>query len=296
MSKMTAKGTSSIAPLGEAASRESDSSGLVTAGMPSSILMLEASMRADPENTELSLQIAKAYQALASTHFETRLLLGGDDRDPSLVSDAVSAHERAVYYSRRFIDLKGISWSNTPETLRGNLAKSGDDQGVIDASFIAASGLKSIVAIQQKRPAYLTLLPLAETLSKFACAGSTRPSYPVWGCGIMRAVELAETPPLAGGDIKASRAAFQDILKHHPESLMPLALWAEHLLTKEPNPEDWAMIKEAAAAARKKSNERIFATAVGDAGAIPQNDESFLNSVALTRLDYMTRHEKKFFQ
>jgi hypothetical protein len=295
LSKMTAKGTASIAPLGEQSSRSSHNAELVNAAVPSSILMLEASLKADKTNTDLILQLAKAYQALATTKIETDLLLQGETRKDSTNSDAIATHERAVYYSRKFMELNAVQWNKEGDGLEKSLSLKSNDQKVVDTAFIAAASLKSIIAIAGKRATFLTLLPLAQKLSHFSCSGSLRPSYPIWSCDTMRGVELAETPSLAGGDLKASKSTFNSIYQNHKTSLMPLALWAQFLLSKDFDKTDWDMIKNAAATYRKSSQEKIFQTINGPSSAPDGEDEAYLNSVALIRIDYMTSNEKTFF-
>jgi hypothetical protein len=258
--------------------------------------MLEASLIADPTNETLLLSLAKGYNGYAVAVAETDQLSehpsGGNLHTAR--DRAISYHTKAVEKSRAFFRLKGLKWSsNADETAKG-FRNLGQDQSVIDLAYVAAHSLKSLVALQKGKAAALTYLPLANALTSIACDGGVRPSYPAWACDVMAAVELAEKPPVAGGDINKAKAMFNDVIKKHPNELMPKALLAQFVLTRQNNDTDWQRIKTAAQEYRDQRFERQKRIAL-DSELPAAEPNGLLNAAADRRIEILAAHEKDFF-
>jgi hypothetical protein len=294
LSTITANGAGALAPKAEVAMRRGQSYEAFKLGAPSGLQMLEASLLASPDNREILASLAKGYNAYATLAGETEILFSQGQRGGTSVQWVIDYHTLAVNRARRFLLASGIKWASDTGALKDSLQPYMDDQQLIDIAFIASHSLKSLMALQRGRPATLTYAPTADTLSQFACNGSRKPTYPVWACDAMKAIESAEKPSVAGGNLGESRKIFHEIYQRNPASLMPLALWAEHGLSKKFSPDDWSMIKEALTQFQAATHKRQSATVL-DANLPTDDDQALLNAVAARRIEFMAKHESEFF-
>jgi hypothetical protein len=110
----------------------------------------------------------------------------------------------------------------------------------------------------------------------------------------MSAIELAEKPPIAGGNINQAKDMFNVVIKKHPTELMPKALMAQFVLTKQYNPRDWKDIKIAAQEYRNQQFDRQRKITLER--DLPAADpHALLNAVAERRIEILSAHEKDFF-
>ena len=296
MRGLTAKGTASIAPSAEISMRQETSLEAFRTGAPSGLQMLEASLIVDSGNETLLVSLAKGYNGYAVAVAETdqlaeRVFAANTNTAREL---AIAYHTRAIEKARAFFSLKGIKWSTNADETATEIRSLSRDQSVSDLTFITAHSLKSLVALQKGKAAALTYLPLANALTAIACEGSQKPSYPDWACDVMTAVELAEKPAVAGGDINKAKAMFNEVIKKHPTELMPKALMAQFVLTKQNSDGDWQQIKTAAHEFRNLQFERQKKIALDP--ALPVTDpNAFLNAAAQRRIEILATHEKDFF-
>jgi hypothetical protein len=263
-------------------------------GAPSGFQMLEASLLAAPENTKILAALAKGYNAYATTVGETESFLNHEQTDSNPRQSAIDHHTLAISRARDFLKKSGVTWSTDLVTLQNGLRNHQHQQEVIDIAFIASHSLKSLIALQRGKPVTLTFAPIADALSQFACEGAQRPSYPTWACDAMKAVESAEKPSVAGGSLDESRRRFLEIFKQKPASLMPMALWAQHGLTKRFNRDDWSMIKEALNRYHSSRMSRQVAIATSDTPPA-EDEEGLINAAAARRLEFMAKHESDLF-
>ena len=296
MRDLAAKGTSSLAPLGEISMRQESNLAAFRIGVPAGLQMLEASLLAQPGNISLLASLAKGYNGYAVAVAETdrlaeNLTNSGSNNARDL---AVSYHTRAVEKARAFFLAKGIKWSNKADQTAEQIRALSGDQTVTDLAYVTAHSLKSLIALQKGKAAVLTYLPLANALTAISCEGKIKPSYPAWACDVMMAVEFAEKPTVAGGDINKAKATFMDIIKKHPDELMPKAIMAEFLFTKQNNPTEWQHVKAANIDYKVRLFERQQKIAFD--AVLPVNDSNaLLNAAASQRIETMAAHEKDFF-
>jgi hypothetical protein len=296
MQGLTAKGTASLAPSAELSMRQDSNFDAFKSGAPSGLQMLEASLIADPTNETLLMSLAKGYNGYAVAVAETDQLseraTGGNlfaARDM-----AIRYHTKAVERARQFFHTKGLKWTNDADEVAKGIRSLGREQAIIDLAYVTAHSLKSLVALQKGKAAALTYLPLANALTGVACEGGMKPSYPAWACDVMTAVELAEKPPVAGGDINKAKAIFSEVIKNHPTELMPKALMAQFVLTKQNDIKAWQDIKTAAQDYRNQQFDRQKKIAL-DPNLPPSDPTALLNAAAERRIEILAAHEKDFF-
>jgi hypothetical protein len=296
MQGLTAKGTASLAPSAELSMRQESNLDAFKSGAPSGLQMLEASLIADPTNETLLMSLAKGYNGYAVAVAETdQLSEKATSGSLHAARDmAINYHTKAVEKARKFFQTKGLKWSSNAEEVAKTIRNLGRDQTVIDLAYVTAHSLKSLVALQKGKAAALTYLPLANALTTIACEGGMKPSYPAWACDVMTAVELAEKPPVAGGDINKAKAIFSEVIKNHPTELMPKALMAQFILTKQNSETDWQQVKTAAMEYRNLQFERQRKIAI-DPNMPHADPNALLNAAAERRIEILSSHEKDFF-
>jgi TRAP transporter T-component len=298
MRSLTVKGTASIAPLAEVSMRQESSLEAFRVGAPGGLQLLEVSLLADPTNKPLLAALAKGYSGYALLVAETDMMaetLSGSELRYSH-DLAVNYHMRAVSHAKIFLRESGLPW---PDTTKGGvdasaLSSFSGDQEMVDMAFVAGSSLKALVALQKGKPAALTYMPLAALLSDFACSGKLKPSYPSWACQVMRGVEFAERPVVAGGDLSKAGQIFSDLSKSAALELFPQAMEAQFMLSKKMSETEWKRIKDTAQVFKQKQFERQNSVVSSQASLEP-DDSSLLNAAALRRIEIMTAHEKDFF-
>jgi hypothetical protein len=292
--KIAANGSAALTPYAEIAVRRSPSYESFYMGAPAGLQLLEASLTASPDNLKLLVALAKGYNAYANIAGETEKLLADHQDKTPADTLALDYHTLAVSRARRYLEQFGVPWGASPVLLDKALAEVKRETDIIDVAFVASHSLKSLMALQRGRPSTMTYAPIADALSKFACNGSLKPSYPSWACDAMVAVEMAEKPAIIGGSTEQSAKIFRDIYNRNPDSLMPLALWAQYSLTKKFSRDDWRFIKDAFTLHKSAMQNRqvVIATAKN----APLDDEyALLNAAATRRLDFIVKHENDFF-
>jgi hypothetical protein len=294
MPEVTAKGTAALAPKAEIALRRGQSYESFKMGAPAGLQMLEASLIASPNNPHILAALAKGYNAYATIVGDTEILLSGEQGTERAIVWTVDHHTLAVSRAKQFLEHVGIQWTKDATALTEHLQRRSGDQDVVDIAFVAAHSLKSLAALQRSKPATLTYIPIADALSQFACGEKNKPSYPTWACEGMNAIELAEKPSVAGGNLQKSQNIFRDIHHREPHSLMPMALWSQFILSKKFDREAWALVKETIAQYKLNLLNRQLAIATSEHGLI-DDDNALLNAAAARRIEYMAAHEKDFF-
>ena len=298
MKSLTVQGTASIAPLAEVSMRQESSLEAFRAGAPGGLQLMEASLSADPGNKALLSALAKGYHGYAVVVAETDMLAESFSENTLRYSRdlAINYHTRAVARAKAFLREVGMPW---PDMTKSGVDVSSlnsfrNDQTVIDVAFVAGSSLKSLVALQKGRPQALTYMPVAALLTEFACSGKLKPSYPAWACQVMNAVELAERPVVAGGDLGQAGQIFSTLSKTDSLELFPQVLAAQHVLSKKKNEAEWKRIKDSAQAFKAKQFENQNNVASSPAAA-SGDSSALLNAAALRRIEIITAHEKDFF-
>jgi hypothetical protein len=298
MRSLTVKGTASIAPLAEVTLRQESNLEAFRTGAPGGLQLLEASLSADPKNKSLLSALAKGYQGYAMVVAETDMLAESFSEVTTRNSRdlAINYHMRAVARAKIFLQEAGMPWPDLTKAGAdaSSLSAFSGDQGVIDVAFVAGSSLKALVALQKGKPQALTYMPLATFLSDFACSGKLRPSYPTWACQVMSAVELAEMPAVAGGNLIKAGKMFTDLSASASLELFPQALAAQHVLSKKKNEAEWKRIKDSAQAFKAKQFENQN-NVVSRQDSMAEDGSALLNAAALRRIDIMAAHEKEFF-
>ena len=293
---LTARGTAALAPHAEVSMRRESNLDAFRAGAPAGMQMLEASLAASPDNPDILQALAKGYNAYAVAVAETDLLVAQANSDKFETSRdlAINYHTRAAGKARQYLEVSGIHWSTDPEILTSGLKSHSSDQNIINIAFIMSHSMKSLVSLQRGKSVALTYVPIADALSSFACAGHRKPAYPLWACEVMTAIELAEKPAVAGGDIQKSMDILSSLSKSPVGDLMPLALMAQFVLTKKFDKDKWTAVIQAKRARQTASfdlQKSIFMSAEQPR----PDDNALLNAAAIRRIEILEQHEKDFF-
>ncbi len=294
MSNLTTRGAASIVAPSEVALQDISDLESWRRGGPAGIQMLEGMHEASPDNTDITTALAKAYNGYATLVAETDML---DDTisDRSFSSSknlAIDYHSRAIAHAKDALKANNLTWSHQSDTLNSSLSHlSPSDQKLRDLIFIAAQSLKSLIGLKRGSVAFLDLQTTADILVKWTCDNGG-PSYPLWGCKAMSAVELAERPVVAGGNPTLAKQELDKLIAAYPDDLMLVALKAQFVLTKIRDPKSW---QESKLRYQKYLADKDVLIKQRVTEQPPRDKNALANAAAAERLRILIQHEKDLF-
>ncbi len=185
--------------------------------------LLNGFLASDPENENLLTLLIKGHTAFAFGHYETialkEILLEEESENINL---AIQEYEKAIGFGFRYLSSKGISKSefldkNFPEKLTKVFDTKLDREDYI-AIFYFGQALGSSINLQRANLDKVSYLAHAKNTIEWVCSKDETIERGI--CGQFRAVLMASTPSLLGGDPERAKELFKKEMKLRPYDLL----------------------------------------------------------------------------
>jgi hypothetical protein len=211
--------------------RESDLE-FARSAMPASLKTVETFLISSPENEELLFLLSRGYSSYAFAFVEMDLdkarYVGTQAQVEDLTRRAVVHYLRGAEYGWRLLDepaVRAAAEAADVEALRRELGGLKDEQ--LQQLFWATYGWASAINLSQEDPEMVGALPAVEVIMEVIV--SRIPDYQDGLPLAFQGVYWGSRPPMFGGDLEKSKAAFErGIATHGARNLAIPYLYARY--------------------------------------------------------------------
>ncbi len=264
---------------------------------PGNLKLIEGLWYSQKKSKELLTMLIKGYGAYGYAYEETMALDEILMEEPGIgVNRSILIYKKAIDYGKRYLALKGIS---TKEFEQAHFAASIKkrfnevmDEDDYMALFYFAQALGSSINLQRSNVKILSYFSHAKNILEWVC--EKKPTFERGSCQLFKAVILASTPRMMGGDQQKARVAFKNLIKDQPYNLLARLSYIQYhiipMLEEDEFQEEMNLLKE------DVQNWYRFSLGQEDFPLYEKHKEfNLFNSVAKARFQKLEKLKNKIF-
>lgn len=278
---------------------------LFRSGVPGNLILMEGLLSEAPENENILVTLTKGYAGYAFAVNETDMLNEewGELKTETGKSQALFNYTRAFNFGLRYLKKHNIelndliSRMNEPQGITHLLDKRlSADSKDLDAILFTAQSMAGMINLQKDNISLVAQLPIAKSMFDWVCMKDPKIYYGT--CDIFYGAFEAGRPKMLGGNPEKGKEIFLRAIENHPYNWLIRTSYMQFYLIPQNDKEGFEQQVEFLKT--KETEFKTFHVYSTDPATrdLPWSKEShlrFYQTLALKRLELMTKYQKQFF-